>query len=227
MVIKPSVTLPEDLRLWLEEAAVEHPEVVKGIMKQGILSAYVPGVTPLNYTQSNYIADEFMSGNFSFHFLEPEPYGTPYSCAMFVITLEEVSEPTANIRKIRLKRELLESDFSSYAEYQEYLKNVEEESVTVGYTIKLNGMITEVVSLQEGFRDPTGMTARLSMTVPTLEQLESLNLILGQRYLVYGTDYFDEDWAFRGLLAHEQYKDPTKIDSFDVSKINILTTKIS
>lgn len=223
LVIKPSVTLPDDLRLWLEEAAVEHPEVVKGIMKQGILSAYVPGVTPLNYTQSNYIADEFMSGNFSFHFFEPEPYGTPYSCAMFVITLEEVSEPTANIRKIRLKRELLESDFSSYAEYQEYLKNVEEESVTVGYTIKLNGMITEVVSLQEGFRDPTGMTARLSMTVPTLEQLESLNLILGQRYLAYGTDYFDEDWAFRGLLAHEQYKDPTKIDSFDISKINILT----
>jgi len=223
LVIKPSVTLPDDLRLWLEETAEEHPDVVKGIMKQGILSAYIPGLTPLNYTQGKYIADEFTSGNFAFHFFEPDPYGTPYSCAMFVITLEEISEPIANTEKYTVEKELQASDFSSYAEYQEYLKNVKEEIVTVGYTIKIRGTITNVVSMQEGFRDPTGMIARLSMTVPTLEQIEKMNLIPGQQYLVYGTDYDDEDWAFRGLLAHEGYQNPTQIDSFDMSQLKILT----
>lgn len=223
LVIKPSATLPDDLRLWLEETAAEHPDVVKGIMKQGILSAYIPGLTPLNYTQGKYIADEFTSGNFAFHFFEPDPYGTPYSCAMFVITLEEVSEPIANTEKYTVEKELQASDFSSYAEYQEYLKNVKEEIVTVGYTIKFSGTITNVVSLQEGFRDPTGMIARLSMTVPALEQIEKMNLIPGQQYLVYGTDYYDEDWAFRGLLAHEDYQNPVEIDSFDMSQLKILT----
>lgn len=223
MVIRPSVTLPEDLRLWLEETAAAHPEILKGIMKQGTVSAYFPGLTPLNYTQGKYIPDEFASGNYAFHFFEPTPYGTPYSCAMFVITLEEVSEPMANTESYTVEKKLQESDFSSYAEYQEYLKNVKKESVTVGYTIKLSGTITEVVSLQEGFRDPTGMIARLSMTVPTLEQLEKLNLIPGQQYLVYGTDYYDEDWAFRGLLGHEDQQNPVEIDSFDMSQIKILT----
>lgn len=223
LVIKPSVTLPDDLRLWLEETAAEHPNVVKGIMKQGILSAHIPGLTPLNYTQGKYIAEELTSGNFAFHFFEPDPYGTPYSCAMFVITLEEVSEPTANTKTYTVEKELQESDFSSYAEYQEYLKNVKEETVAVGYTIKFSGTITNVVSLQEGFRDPTGMIARLSMTVPTLEQIERLNLIPGQQYLVYGTDYYDEDWAFRGLLGHEDNQNPIKIDSFDMSQLKVLT----
>lgn len=223
LVIKPSVTLPEDLRLWLEETATEYPDIVKGIIKQGILSAYIPELTPLNYTQGKYISDEFTSGNFAFHFFEPDPYGTPYSCAMFVISLEEVSEPTANTKTYTLENELQESDFSSYAEYQEYLENLKEEIVTVGYTIKLSGTITKVVSLQEGFRDPTGMIARLSMTVPTLDQLKKLNLIPGQQYLVYGTDYYDEDWAFRSLLAHEDSQNPIVIDSFDMSQLHILT----
>ena len=222
-VIKSSVSLPDDLRTWLEKTAVNHPEIVKGIMKQGLLSAYIPKLTPLNYTQSKYIADEFTSGNYAFHFYEPDPYGTPYACAMFVITLEEVGEPTANTAQYYVEKEKSESDFSSYAEYQEYRKNAKVERVTTGYTIKLSGTITQVVSLQEGFRDPTGMIARLSMTVPALEQIDNLNLIPGEQYLIYGTDYYDEDWAFRGFLAHEDNQNRVVIDSFDMSQMKILT----
>ena len=223
LVIQSSVSLPDDLRIWLEKTAVNHPEIVKGIMKQGLLSAYIPKLTPLNYTQSKYIADEFTSGNYAFHFYEPDPYGTPYACAMFVITLEEVGEPTANTAQYYVEKEKSESDFSSYAEYQAYLKNAKVERVTTGYTIKLSGTITKVVSLQEGFRDPTGMIARLSMTVPALEQIDNLNLIPGEQYLIYGTDYYDEDWAFRGFLAHEDNQNRVVIDSFDMSQMKILT----
>ncbi len=223
MAITPSVTLPEDLRLWLEDTAAAHPDILKGIMKQGILSAYIPELTPLNYTQGKYIAGEFTSGNFAFHFFEPAPYGTPYSCAMFVITLEEVSAPMANTKTYTVEKELRESDFSSYTDYQDYLQNLEKESVTIGYTIQFSGTITEVLSLQKGFRDPTGMIARLCVTVPTLDQIEKWNLVPGRQYLVYGTDYYDEDWALRGLLAHEDYQTPTQIDSFDMSRLKILT----
>lgn len=223
MLIQATVVLPEDLRSWLDETATTYPNIVKGIEKQGILSAYIPGVNTLNYTQGKYIPDEFTSGNFTFHFFEPTPYGTPYSCAMFVIELDEVSEPIENTKKFSVEKELEASDFSSYAEYQEYLKNIKEQYVTVSYTRKISGTITEVVSLQEGFRDPTGMIARLSMTVPSLDQIEKLNLTPGERYLVYGTDYYDEDWAFRGLLAHEDYQSRMVIDAFDMSKLKVLT----
>lgn len=223
MVISPSVTLPDDLSRWLEETAAAYPGVVKGIMRQGILSAYIPDLTALNYTQGKYIAEEFTSGNFAFHFFEPDPYGTPYSCAMLVITLDEVGEPSVHTESHTLEKELQLNDFSSYAEYKAYLRDRQEEAVTVGYTIRISGTVTDVVSLHEGFRDPTGMTARLTMTVPDLAQLEEMNLIPGQQYLVYGTDYYDEDWALRGLLADENNQKPVSIDAFDMSRLKILT----
>lgn len=223
LVIQSSVTLPDDLTRWLEDAAAAHPDVVQGIMHQGLISAYVPGVTALNYTQGKYIAETFTSGNFAFHFYEPSPDGTPYACAMLVITLEEVSAPTANTKTYTVEKPMEISDFSSYAEYMAYQAAARKENVTVSYTITLSGTVSEVVSLQEGFRDPTGMTARLTMTVPDLAQLEALDLRPGQRYLVYGTDYCDEDWAFRSLLAHEDSRTRKVIDAFDMSRMHVLT----
>lgn len=223
MVIQPSVTLSEELRQWLEETAEEHPDVVKGIMRQGVISAWMPGLSPLNHTQGKYIATGFTTGNFTFHFFEPSPSGTPYACAMLTVTLEEIGEAEAIIQRFTVEAEKSISDFAAYADYLAYCDSVQEESVTVGYTVRLSGTVTGVVSLQEGFRDPTGMTARLTMTVPDLAQLEALHLMPGQQVLVYGMDYADEDWAFRGLLANENQRQPVKIDAFDLSRLNILT----
>lgn len=221
----PTVTLSEELQTWLEETAISHPDVIKGIMKQGILSAYIPELTPLNYTQGEYISTSFAGGNDTFYFFEPDPSGRPYSCAMFVITLDEIGEPTENTDYIMAEVEepLEPSDFTSYEAYWEYYQSLIEETVTLGYTVKLSGTITQVVSLQEGFRDPTGMTARLSLTVPALEQIEALHLIPGERYLVYGMDYYDEDWALRGEWADERNPLPIVMDAFDMSKLHMLT----
>lgn len=225
--ITSSVTLPEELQTWLEEAAASHPDVVKGIMKQGILSAFIPELTPLNYTQGEYISSPFSmfgGGNFTFYFYEPDPYGSPYSCAMFVITLEEVSEPKENTQDILKEGNYLKmTDFISFDEYWEYYQSIIEATVTSSYTVTLSGTVTEVVSLQEGFRDPTGMIARLSLTVPSLEQIQALHLTPGEKYLVYGMDYYDEDWALRGQWADERNHPPVVIDAFDLSKLLMLT----
>lgn len=223
MVIQPSVTLSEDLRQWLEETAAEHHDVVKGIMRQGVASAWLPGLSPLNHTQGKYIATGFTSGNFTFHFFEPSPSGTPYACAMLTVTLEEISGAEAIPQRFTVEADKSIGDFATYADYLAYCAGVQEESVTVGYTVRLSGTVTGVVSLQEGFRDPTGMTARLTMTVPDLAQLDALHLTPGQQVLVYGMDYADEDWAFRGLLANENQSQPVKIDAFNLSRLSILT----
>ena len=59
------------------------------------------------------------------------------------------------------------------------------------YTLELTGVVTRAVSLEEGHRDPAGRIARLSITLPTLEALEELELETGENYLVYGMDYVD------------------------------------
>lgn len=223
LVIQPSVTLSEELRVWLEETAQQHPDVVQGIMRQGVLSAWIPELSPLNYTQGKYIATEFTSGNFAFHFFEPSPDGTPYACAMLAVTLETVSEPEAITKQFMVEKEMAIGDFATYSDYLACRQNAQVETVTTGYTICLSGTITDVVSLQEGYRDPTGMTARLTMTVPDLAQLEELRLTPGQQVLVYGLDYADEDWALRGLLANENQMQPVEIDAFDPSRLKILT----
>lgn len=67
------------------------------------------------------------------------------------------------------------------------------------------------------------MIARLSISACTLEELEALNLVPGQQYIVYGMDYYDEDWALRGELADERNISQVQIDAFDMSKMYLLT----
>lgn len=217
-----SVLLAKNTREWLEETAETDPKVIKTIAEHGIISAYIPELTPLNYTQSDFIPECFSSGNYSYYLFQPEPDGMPYSCAMLVVTLDEVSKPVADTRTFPHEYRSY-TEFSSMEEYFEWQETVEAETVTAGYTVSLAGTVTEVVSLQEGYRDPTGMIARLSITVPTMEELEALELVPGGQYIVYGMDYYDQDWALRGYLADERHRFPHCIDIFDLSKLRYLT----
>ena len=220
----------ENALRWLEETAGANPDVVKTIAKHGILSAHIPELTPLNYTQSDYIPDNFGSGYFWLYDYTPyasrgyAPTGIPYSCAMLVVTLDEIGEPVPEIRTFHKEYKAYD-DFSDLQGFFEWQKTADAETAIAGYTVSLAGAVTEVVSLQEGYRDPTGMIARLSMTVPTLEALEALELEAGGKYLVYGMDYYDEDWALRGYLADDRHLYPKQIDAFDFGKLRYLTQK--
>ena len=145
------LSIPEEQLAWLEKTAAEHPDIVKSIAKHGFLSAYIPELTAMNYTSGKHITDSFADENMGNYFIQPEPYGRPYSCAMLVITLEEVCEPKEK-QTVYIAEEILhEEDFPTWIDYQNWRKNAIEKNLTYGYTRELSGTVTQVVSLQEQY----------------------------------------------------------------------------
>lgn len=220
-----SPMLPKDLCQWLEETAQSDSKVIKTVARHGIVSAHIPEMRPLNYTQSDFIPECFGDRNMMFYRYLSVPDGVPYSCAMLVFTLEEISEPAELIMSGTKGEPISIRDFRSEDVYRAWLDMMGNQKITAGYTVNLAGTVTEVVSLQEGYRDPTGMTARLTMTVPNLEELEALDLQPGESYLVYGMNYYDEDWALRGYLADERKSPSVQIDQFDLKKLYYLSDR--
>lgn len=216
------VTIPEELEQWLRTAAENHPDVISEISEHGIISANIPELTPLNFTSVKHITESITDGNHVFYNFQPDPYGMPYSTAMLVVTMNEISEPQENIISQTME-ELEITDFESIEDYLTYTETAERISVTSGYSVKLVGIVQDVVSLQEGFRDPSGLLIRMTITLPTLEALEELELKVGGTYLVCGMNYFDADWALRGDLADWRRSDRIVIDAFDMSKLHVFT----
>lgn len=214
-----------EILAWLQQTAQDNPEIVKGITHHGILSAYIPEAAPLNVTATDqYITPYVTIKNLSYYFYQAEPHNMPYSCAMLVITLEEVSEP--EIEELTyFVEDRHPSEFENDEAYGEWLTNAEAKSIPRGYTIKLTGTVTDVISLHEGYTNPIGRTARLTFTVPELEQIEELDLIPGEQYVVYGMDYVDEYWKLIGQLNYMGQYDFIQFEPFDSSKLNVLTNQ--
>lgn len=222
MAISADVRFPQELSDWAAEAAISHPDVVEQVAEHGLLSAHIPELTPINYTTESFIPENISDGNWLFYKYQPDPYGMPYSTAMLVVTLDEVSEPME--LALRLAGGIIEvNDFDSVEAYLKYMESTPKLTEIQGYTLKLTGRVHQVVSLQEGFRDPTGMIIRMTVTLPTLEELEALKLEAGATYLVCGMDYVDTDWALRGFLATDKQRNPVYIDAFDLNKMEVLS----
>ena len=66
----------------------------------------------------------------------------------------------------------------------------------------LRGQILSAVGLQDGFNDPVGMTAHITLSLPNEKALKELALESGQRYLVYSFDYYDYDWRNRSIACN-------------------------
>lgn len=67
------MALPEDIQAWLDATIEARPELVKQVSKPGLASAYIPALTPENYTQHIITNDGYEA-----HSWEPSPNGTPY-----------------------------------------------------------------------------------------------------------------------------------------------------
>ena len=81
------------------------------------------------------------------------------------------------------------------------LEDGTEISVTTEVRVELTGTVKSVVSMENGYDDPTGRTVYLTLVLPDMESLDALALTVGQRYLVYGEDYLDGNWALRGYIS--------------------------
>lgn len=234
-------SVSDDLRAWLDTMAEENPDVLKLVAEQGYLNSYVPELTPLNYTnpENGRYHDTKASGPTT---VRPWPHGRPYSCAMFVITLDSIGSFTDKNRSYYMCEELTLDDFATYEEFMTWRKEVYEpqrKQISYASTIQLTGTITEVISLAEGYEDPMGRTITLTFSAPngrdkTLQSLGRLKK--GAQYIVYGMDYRDKDFELRdGLKSGENECvveidgelsiEPIALDGFDMSKMHILTAE--
>ena len=221
-----SFRLEKELLNWLEEMAREHPDIIKSVSRHGFLSAYIPELTPYNVTSEKYIAETITSrDHYEYYRFQSDPYAMPYSCAMLVITLDEVSAPTKCSVSYAVETDLNSNDFSTESDYQQWLEsNPDMEFVTVDnyYQVELVGTVTDVVSLANGYRDPVGRFARLTYTATTLEEIQALELVPGEQYIVYGMNYFDEFWALIGTMNYDGKYNHVAFEPYDPSLFRFL-----
>ena len=187
--------LPDKIRQWLEETVAQHPEIVKAISTPGLASAYLPELTPINYTQYfNTSRDRTETGRNTdtTRTMVAKQTGAPYSCAMFAMTLTELGEP-----------------FTETTDDGERIIRM------------LTGTIEQVIGLQEGYRSPEGYTARLTIVFPDKESAEAFTATVGERYLVYGMDYFNLHWGLVASLSGE-FIGPD-LEDIDPARWHILT----
>ena len=166
----------QDIIDWL---LAENNPLVKTVSNTGLASAYIPQLQPDLYTNHDYKYSYVRSDA-----LHPADDGAPYCCAMLEVELEEVSErvkSTVDAYKVGLHLTT-----GKTAKWAEELKTY--------YSVVVAGKIKSVVGLQPDLPDPTGYTAKLILMLPNEEALSALQLQIGERYLVYGMDYYDLDW---------------------------------
>lgn len=171
-----TVALPTDLEVegkdeWLETAIEAYPEIISQDAMHGLASAYIPELTPCVKS-------------------------TSYYGAMLEITLTEIGYVGKPIEEIMLPAtEEMREEYG----IQYYFEQREVEGQ--GIFAELVGTLDRVLGLQGSHADPTGFTARLTLWLPDMEAFEDLDLTIGQRYIVYGDHYTDQDKNLRSYLA--------------------------
>lgn len=158
--------IPDDVLSWLESLPSRYPQIVKTVARPGLASAYLPELDPINHCQTmGYINVGNITRNNRILSLGPDPTGAPYSCALLEITVTGIGSPSVN-----------------------------PSADTNNIILPVTGIIENVVGLQEGYSDPTGYTADLTVVLPDMDSAERLELHVGDRYLVFGMDYYDCHW---------------------------------
>ena len=217
----------QELMDWLQKMAQEHPDIVKDVSPNGRLSAYIPQLSPYNMQTAENVGEHPYDA--ALYAEEYELYAgtTYYDSAMLVITLDEISQPTTPMDTYTFRQKMPLTWFSSgddwilylnqeqynayrrhedYQIYQEYVNLALENTLTEGYTVTLTGTVQQTVSLPDGMRDPVGMTARLTLTLPSLADIEALQLQPGEQYIVYGMDYFDDYQFFVAYMEQSRFR---------------------
>lgn len=164
------------LKEWVDGIVKEPPEIVKTVSHTGLLSAYIPALEPDNYTQHYATTGNYLDA----------VYAQPYGCAILVVTLETVGED--------ITEECYSGVGSDGASAQ----------IVRFATMRVKGRVNEVISLQEGFHSPVGYAIELTVKAADEAALRAMQLTAGQQYLVYGMNYFDNDWLFRRAIAQNE-----------------------
>lgn len=197
----------QELLDWIDAMSQEHPELVKGMVYHGILSAYSPQLKPYN----PYAEGESLSTK-SIFFNEPA-----FNSVMLTFTLSQIEEPVEQTHWFSDNSSEEDFDFISG-----FVDTQQTTSAVTGYHVQLVGTVSQIVSLPDGLRDPTGMNVRITLTVPTLEALESLDLEVGGQYIAYALDYHD---LYKDLIADLAGKGfgHVAMEPYDSAKLKVPT----
>lgn len=193
---------------FLDRMAQEYPNIVKAVMKHGVLSASIPELRPYSKAAGTkipkYFSDYMTEEERNIYI--PSGYGAQcyYDSAMLVFTLEEVVFIREEESYIEGGLVLSETEFISKEAYEAYI-NASWTTKKKGYTMKLKGTVTQVLSLEAGWDDPVGRIINLTVTSPNLELLEELNLEVGGEYIAYGMDYYDDYKYLVTYMAGSSY----------------------
>ncbi len=109
-----------------------------------------------------------------------------YACGMFEILVTEIGEPRTIVAKGKAE------DGTEIA-LPRYV------------TADIGGTIERVLALEDGYDDPTGRIASITLVLPVGQELEDLEV--GGRYLVYTNDYQDGEWLLKSAIVESLYND--------------------
>ena len=163
---KHTFKLSEEIRAWVADTVRSRPDLVKTESYTALYSAYSPGLVADNfskYENGDILIDE--AGTYN--------ENAAYRGAMLEVTLTKVGT-------------VLDEDKS------EFSTETGESQVMLNHTTMLCvGTVDKVLGLEQGFRSPVGKEILLTISVYSQQELNALDLCVGEKYLVYGMDYSD------------------------------------
>ena len=168
----PSDTYSKDTDEWLTAYMNSHPNVVKKINSASLATAYISQLCPDNITDR--IHDDH-SGELPFD---------PYDSVIFEVTLTNIGRYKTGGGYV--------TDASG---------GVVPSDEPIRYHCDMEATVDRVIAMESGYSDPTGFTARMSFTADLSEHIDELGLEVGDKYLVYGSDYVDLDYLLRNELS--------------------------
>ena len=158
--------LPEDIQTWINTTIQNRTDLIKEESYTEVYSAYVHAVSPDNFSQ-------YENGDWMDYNSTGTGVGNPYRCAMLEVTLTAIGT-------------IVDEDTVSYGssmeDMQKFRKNI---------SVMCTGTVERVIGLEQGFKSPVGKTIALTISVYSEDELDTMELEVGQRYLVYGMDYSD------------------------------------
>lgn len=167
----------------------DREDIIESISHTGLLSAYIPEMNADNYTKYH----EWNNTNYG-----TESLGRPHSCAVLVVTLEEIGTDISET-----KMDVSTSEGNHF-------------EITRFVSVTCRGTVEQVIALENGFNSPEGWTINLTVQAADETALDAIELKVGQRYLIYGMNYFDDDWLFRQQICENQWN---FAQPFDMDKV--------